>query len=136
MNFLKIITTNWINIAGVFLATFIYAVILNLLPNDVGRSYNILQAMLAALFLVCFYGLLAWLLLVIELIVLDLLLMVLMLRKEKNLKIILFIEWLAISAPFMYWTIKYNEWIFLVGILIFLITQMRREQLILKAKTK
>ena len=133
---LKITATNWINIAGIFFATFIYAVILNILPNHVGRSYNLLQAMLAALFLVCGYGFLFWSLLVIELAALDLLFMVLILRKEKSLKIVLLIEWLIISVPFVYWIIKYGEWIFLIGILRFLITQMRREKLIRKSKLK
>ena len=63
----------------------------------------------------------------VSLIVLDLLII---LRNRNHLKEKLLIEWLIISSPFIYWTIKYNEWIFAVAIVAFLLSQLIRERLI------
>ena len=65
----------------------------------------------------------------ISLVVLDLLLLV---RSQNNLRQKLLLEWAIISSPFVYWTIKYQQWIFLVAVIAFLITQFLREKLIPK----
>lgn len=125
---MKILKTNWINVLSVFVAVFIYAIILNIVEVDVSR--NFLQSILAALILTCLYGVMFWGLFAILLLVVDL---VLIARNRKNLKIKLLLEWLIISSPFIYWTVRYNEWIFLVAIIAFLISQLIREKLINKA---
>lgn len=125
---MKVIKTNWINIAGVFLTVFIYALILNL--NDPNVSRNLFQVIVSALMLVCLYGIMFWGLLIILLVILDLILIT---RNQNNLKIKLLVEWLIIASPFIYWVIRYNQWIFLVGIITFLLTQLLREKLIVKA---
>jgi hypothetical protein len=124
---MKILTTNWINILGVFVATLIYAVILN--HSDSNLSYNIFQSIVAGLILICLYEMIFWGLFIISLIVADLLLIV---WSQKLLKQKLLIEWLLVSSPFMYWVIKYQDWISLIAIIAFLITQLLREKLIIK----
>jgi hypothetical protein len=42
------------------------------------------------------------------------------------------LEWIVISSPFIYWLIKYNQWIFLVAILAFLIGQYLRRPFIFR----
>jgi hypothetical protein len=124
---MKILLTNWINLLGIFVVTFAFSVMQMLTKADL--SYNILQAMLAALFGVIGYGMMFWGLLIIALIILDLILIV---PNPKNLKTKLLAEWLIISIPFIYWTVKYHEWIFAVAIITFLITQLLREKYITK----
>ncbi|CAG5074757.1 hypothetical protein DYBT9623_05445 [Dyadobacter sp. CECT 9623] len=125
---MKILTTNWINILGVFIAMLLYSIIFNQLNNDLG--YNIFQSIVGSLILICLYGMMFWGLFVVSLIVADLLLIV---WDQKHLRQKLLIEWLIISSPAIYRLIKYQEWIFLVGIVAFFITQLLREKLIVKA---
>jgi hypothetical protein len=120
---MKILLTNWINLLGIFLVTTAFSTVQMLTKADL--SYNIFQAILAALFGVLGYGMMFWALLIVALIVLDLVLVV---PNSKNLKTKLLVEWLIISIPFIYWTVKYNEWIFAAGIITFLITQLLRER--------
>lgn len=125
---MKILLTNWINLLGVFVAVFLYAIVYNIYDTSVTR--NLYQSTFAAFILVCLYGILFWSLFIITLIVFDLLFIV---KDQNNLKIKLLIEWLLISLPFIYWVLRYKQWIFLVGIIVFLITQLIRQNLILKA---
>lgn len=125
---MKILKTNWINIIGVFVAVFLYAIVLNVIDENVSR--NLFQSIFAALILVFGYGIMFWALLIISLVVLDTLLL---LRSQNNLKAKLIIEWLIISSPFIYWTIRYQEWIFVAAIIALFITQLLREKKIQKA---
>src|ERR1700758_4643000 len=120
---MKIIKTNWINLAGVFIAVFIYAIVLNL--TDINVSRNLFQSILPALILVCLYGVLFWALFILLLVVLDLIFIV---KDQTNLTAKLLIEWLIISSPFIYWAIRYREWIFVAAILALLITQFIRQK--------
>lgn len=122
---MKVLTTNWINVLGVFAATFISVFISVYFLH----SGTFVQALFGAFLSVCLYGMMFWGLFVLSLIVIDLILFV---RNQTNLKVKLLSEWLIISSPFIYWTIKYNEWIFLVAIVAFFITQMLRERPIKK----
>lgn len=123
---MKVLTTNWINLLGVFAVVFIYSIILNLTDTNISR--NLLQAILGALILVFGYGMMFWGLFIVALIVLDLLIIT---RNQNNLKAKLMIEWVLISIPFIYWTVKYSEWIFLAAVFAFLVTQLLREKYIL-----
>jgi len=118
---MKIIKTNWINIVGVFIAAFLYAVILNM--NDVNVSRNVFQSILPALMLVCLFGFMFWVFFIVLLIILDLLLLV---KSRSKLIGKILIEWLVISSPFIYWAVMYKEWIFVIAVIAFLITQMMR----------
>ncbi len=125
---MKIIKTNWINITGVFIVTFVYAIILNL--NDVNVSGNILQSILAALILVCLYGIMFWILYIVLLVIFHLLFIA---KNQNNLISKLLIEWFIISIPFVYWGIKYQKWILIAAIVTFLVTQLFRTKSIKKA---
>lgn len=127
--YLNIIKTNWVNIIGVFIAAFLYAIFQNVYDENVSR--NFFQATLSALTLVCLYGVMFWGLFVISLIVFDL---VFIAKDQRRLKIKLLSEWLIISLPFVFWAIRYEQWIFFIGIVAFLITQIFRERLIVRQK--
>lgn len=117
----RIIGTNWINIVGIFLITYLYSFIRVIIETD----FSIIQAMLSALILVGLYGLLFWIGFLLLLIILDTILVV---RAKEKLKTALFIEWVIISIPLIYWMIKYEQWIFLIAVITFFITQIIRER--------
>jgi hypothetical protein len=119
---MKIIKTNWINIAGVFAITYLYVI-----TDVILHSGTFVQAVLGGLISICLYGMMFWGLFLVSLITMDLLII---LRNRNHLKEKLLIEWLLISGPFIYWTIKYNEWIFAVAIGAFLLSQLLRERMI------
>jgi hypothetical protein len=98
----------------------VYAIVLNL--ADATASRNLFQAVFGALILVCLYGILFWTCFVVALVGLDLLIV----RNHKNLVTKLLVEWLVISTPFLYGIVKYYEWVFLVAIMAFLLTQFLR----------
>jgi hypothetical protein len=125
---MKILKTNWINVIGVLITVFLYTVILDLI--DLETSNNFFQAVFSGLVLILLYGVVFWLLFIVSLIVFDILFIV---KNQSNLKLKLLSEWIILSAPFFYWVIKYREWIFLIAIISFLITQLFREKMIEKA---
>ncbi len=127
---MKILITNWINLLGVFIVLFLYGIATNVSNPNPTLSQNFWQSILAILFGICINGILFWLLFIVSLIAFDLLFIV---KDQNNLKVRLLIEWLLISLPFIYWVIKYNQWIFLMGVIAFLITQLIRQNLIVKA---
>lgn len=124
---MKIILTNWVNLLGVFLVTLVFSCVL--VSTDANLSYNILQTILAALFSVSGYGMLAWILFIALLVILDL---VLIIPNKENIRTKLLLEWLVISFPFIYWAVKYNKWIFIAATMIFLITQLLRKKRLVK----
>ena len=128
---MKIIQTNWINIVGVFEAVLLYYIIYNL-TNDDGVTRNFLQSILASIILIVLYGMIFWVFFIIALVILDLFLIAF---NQTNLKLKLLVEWFIISSLFFYWAIIYEQqrWIYIVAIIAFLITQLLREKLIVKA---
>jgi hypothetical protein len=124
---MKILLTNWINLFGVFVAVFLYAIFYNI--YYISATRNFYQLMVSAFILVSLYGMQFWGLYITELILFDLLFIV---KDQSKLKTKLIIEWLLISLPFIYWIISHKQWIFLVGVLVFLITQLIRQNLIIK----
>lgn len=122
---MKIVKTNWVNLVGVFLTILVFSVLRAL--TDENLAYNIFQAIAAALVLILGFGIMFWVLFIVLLIILDLILIV---PSGRHLKNKLMIEWMVVSAPFVYWLVRYNQWVFLVGILSFLITQFLREKLL------
>lgn len=127
---MRILKTNWINIVGVFTVLFLYTTVYGLIEPNVSR--NIFQAMIASLIGICLYGIMFWTGFIIMLIILD---SVIIIPNPKNLKIKLLIEWIIISSPFIYWAIKYPEQrtLYIIAIITFLVTQLLREKLIIKA---
>ena len=128
---MKIILTNWINVLGVFLVVFASSFVLAL--TDTNLSYNIFQSIIAALFLVCGFGIMFWALFIVSLVILD---VIIIIPNKINLKNGLIIEWLIISVSSAYLAIKYHEWIVVIAIIAFFITQLLREKLIRKFRYK
>jgi hypothetical protein len=122
---MKFFATNWINLLGIFLAVFLYAVVLSL----TNFSQNIFQAIFAALIFICGYGFIFWSWFIIALLALDL---ILFLRSSNYVKVKLLLEWFIISCPFMYGVFKYDEWVFAVATITFFITQLLRAKHIAK----
>ena len=127
---IKILKTNWINILGVFTVLFLYTTVYGLIDSNISR--NIFQAIIASLIGICLYGIMFWMGFILALIILDLILIV---PNQDKLTLKLLLEWIIISAPFIYWAITYERQrnIFIVAIIAFLITQLLRKQLITKA---
>ena len=124
---MKIIKTNWINIIGIFIAVYLYALMLNLFDAD--KSLNFIQVVFSPLILILLYGAIFWALFILLLIIFDLLFIV---KNQENLKKKMILETFIIVTPYVYWLIVYNELIFLVAIITFFITQFYRRKLIAK----
>jgi hypothetical protein len=122
---MKVIRTNWINLIGVFVITYFYVI-----ADVLIHSGTFIQAIVGGLISICLYGMMFWGLFIASLIVIDLLLLI---RHQNHLKAKLLIEWLIISSPFIYWTLKYDEWIFGVAVGAFLLSQLLREKFIIRA---
>jgi len=71
-----------------------------------------------SLVFICGFGIMFLGLVIILLVVLDLILII---PNRDNLKTLLIIEWAIISSPFVYWSVKYDEWIFVAAIIAFFI---------------
>lgn len=124
---MKIIKTNWINIIGIVIAVYLYALMLNLFDAD--KSLNFIQVVFSPLILILLYGAIFWALFILLLIIFDLLFIV---KNQENLKKKMILETFIIVTPYVYWLIIYDKWIFLVAIVTFFITQTYRRKLIAK----
>lgn len=122
---MKILLTNWINVAGVFGATFLYEVIEIILRQQISVG----ALLLAPLFSIFLFGMIFWFVFIVSLVIFDLLFII---KRRKNLKVKLALEWLLISTPFIYGIITYGEWVFVPALVGFSVTQFLRINLILK----
>lgn len=120
---MEIIKTNWITVLGIFSMVFLYAIYLNI--TDINVSRNIFQSILPALILVVLYGALFWLLFLSLLVLLDIFFVA---KVKVDLRVRLLIEWVIVSIPFIYWALKYKQWILIVAVVAFLMTQLLREK--------
>jgi hypothetical protein len=116
----RIYLTNWVNILGIFLATYISIVI-----SDIN---NFPYTLFFSLYSIIGYGFMFWCSFLILILILDFILI----NSNNIILRILIIEWFIISIPFAYWCIKYNQWIFGVAIVAFLLTQFIRKKSIIK----
>jgi hypothetical protein len=121
---MKVFKTNWISVVGVFISVFLFAIFLNL--NDLNVSRNLFQSIIPSLILVVAYGCMFWIVFFILLLILDLF----FIAKGRYMSLMarLLVEWAIISGPFIYWAIRYQEWIFVAAVLAFLITQFLRQR--------
>lgn len=124
---MKVLLTNWVNLLGVFIPTFLYTII----NSCFNYSATLGQALFGAFLLICLYGIMLWGGFLLSLILLD---SVLIIPSTQYLRIKLIVEWVIISSPILYWTIKYERQrtLFLIAVISFLITQMIRRNLIVK----
>ena len=124
---LKIVLTNWVN----FLVIFIVLYLVGFLSAHFIDGFSFSDALVETLFALLGYGIIFWIGFFIVIAILDTLLF--SFKKEPvYINNNLYMEWIIISSPFIYWLIKYNQLFFLVAILAFIIGQYLRRPYILK----
>lgn len=116
----KIFLTNWINLLGIFLAVYLSAAI-----SELFISGSPVVGFIGGLFAIIFYGSVFWEGFIIAMFLLD---FILLDKNKERLRLKLFVEWVIVSSPFVYWFIQYTQWIFLVAVITFFITQIIRGQ--------
>lgn len=116
----KIFLTNWINLLGIFLAVYLSSAV-----SELFISGSLVIGFIGGLFAIIFYGSVFWAGFIIAMFLLD---FILLDKNKEWLKLKLFIEWTIVSSPFIYWFIQYTQWIFLVAVVAFFITQIIREK--------
>ena len=124
---LKLFKTNWINVLGIFLAVYLFLIAVALANQENSFFASLLEALIGGLISVVGYGSVFWIGFLLVLFILD---MLLLNTDAKNVTARLFLEWVIISIPFAYWLIKYSEWVFLVAIIAFLISQFVRRRMV------
>jgi len=123
----KVVLTSRINLLTIFIITYVVTVISGVI-ND---NLSVGQSLFGSLYSVLGYGIMFWVGFILSITVLDILLFGFDKRVEYvNTKLLL--EWVIISSPFIYWLVKYNQWVFLAAIIAFLIGQIIRKPMILK----
>ncbi len=127
---LKIILTNWINSLVIFIALFLASFFSALLIDN----FSIIDAFIETGYSLLVYGMVCWMFFFISVGILD----VILFSLKKQFQFITYklaIEWLLISSPFIFWLIKYNQWVFFIAVLAFLIGQYLRKNYITKILT-
>jgi hypothetical protein len=122
----KIYFTNWINVLGIIIGTYVFLVITELFKTGISA---LPQMLIMAMVAIVLYGGIFFTGFLISMLILDL---ILMNDNTKHLRLKLIVEWGLISVPFVYWLLEYSEWIFLVAVIFFFIMQFIREKRILK----
>ena len=122
----KIYFTNWINVLGIIMGTYVFLVITELFKTGISA---LPQMLIMAMVAIVLYGGIFFTGFLISMLILDL---ILMNDNTKHLRLKLIVEWGLISVPFVYWLLEYSEWIFLVAVIFFFIMQFIREKRILK----
>ena len=122
---LKIISTNWIHLVGFYITTYLTLVIGEIFNPTEGWEPIIVTGFLAAFMLFALYGyaIIGWFYLAI--LIMD---MAAFGWKSRWTKEILIVEWVIISAPFVYWAFKYEYWLWLALSMSLLATQMLRKR--------
>jgi hypothetical protein len=124
---LKIISTNWINMAVIAVATYLWSIINSLfqMNNVSDLPGTLVRGIGGAAILVLFYGAMFFAGFMIIMLFLDI---ILLRPNTKYLRVKLIIEWVLVSSPVVYWTLIYNEWIFAIAIAAFGGAQLIREK--------
>jgi hypothetical protein len=124
---IKIVLTNWTNLVVMYIGMFVTLFICELSPGIATLKeafYNTFGSLIV-------YYIFFWIGFFILIVFLDVWLFGFNKQPQyTNYK--LAVEWILISLPLIYWVIKYNEWIFLVAILAFLVGQLLRKPHIFK----
>ena len=123
----QVLLTNWINLAIILISTFLYA----FFNSIISVKFTVKEALFGATYLVLGYGIMFWTGFFTIIVLLDILLFSFN-RESRYNNYKLALEWVIISTPFIYWIIKYDQWIFLVAILAFLIGQYLRRPYIFR----
>ena len=124
-NSINILKTNWVCLSVTLVAVYLYSII-HAYETGIFTFY---QAILSASILVCLYGIVFWVGLIVALIILD----VVIVRTAKGqLAGRLLLEWLIICIPAAFWLIRYEHAIFGVGIVALLFAQFLKWRMIKK----
>jgi hypothetical protein len=125
---MKLIGTNWINVVSIFIATYIAEIISYVILSD---TFTFRIALFAPLFSIILYGMMFWGFFLMTIIFLDTLFFSIDINPKYTIyKLVA--EWVLISSPFIYWFVKYNQWIFLVAAFAFFVGQFLRRKKINK----
>lgn len=123
----KVVLTNRINILVVFVFVFLFG----FFSAIINEQFSIGEALFGTTYGVVLYGIMFWIGFVLCVSVLDIVLFSFY-TEPKYTTYKLVIEWVLISSPFIYWIFRYNQWVFLVAVLAFLIGQYLRRPYIFK----
>lgn len=124
---MKIVLSNWVNVLVIFVIVYV-AGFISAMIND---KFTFNEALFGTTYSVVGYGSIFWIGFFIVIALLDVLLFSFN-REPRYTNYKLVLEWVIISTPIIYWLIKYNQWIFLVAILAFLIGQYLRRPYIFR----
>jgi len=124
---MKIVLSNWVNVLVIFVIVYV-AGFISAMIND---KFTFNEALFGTTYSVVGYGSIFWIGFFIVIALLDVLLSSFN-REPRYTNYKLVLEWVIISTPIIYWLIKYNQWIFLVAILAFLIGQYLRRPYIFR----
>lgn len=113
--------TNWINIIGIFLISYLFLIIYEI------KDFPFI--LLSTLFVVIGYGMIFWVGFIVTIFILD---FILFSRSMKFVYEKLFAEWIIVCTPFVYWIFDNEYPYFIVQIIAFGITQYIRKNKILK----
>ncbi|MDI9312803.1 MAG: hypothetical protein QM535_21515 [Limnohabitans sp.] len=125
---IKIVLTNWINVVSIFIAIYVAGFISAIIKD----KFTFSEALFGTTYSVVGYGSVFWIGFFVVIALLDVLLFSFN-REPRYTNYKLALEWIIISSPFVYWLIKYNQWIFLVAILAFLIGQYLRRRVMFQS---
>ncbi|MGM1055919.1 MAG: hypothetical protein ACQEWG_08545 [Bacteroidota bacterium] len=134
---LRILSTNWIHFLGFYITTYFSLILFKLIglegaENDSWESILFLSLFtIPLLFFV--YGLKIMGGFLVAIFTLDIIGFTI---TDKNIRIILFFQWLLIIPPFIVWAVEYQYWLWLTLIISFFFTQFLRENEIRKIKKR
>lgn len=137
INYLKILKTNWIHLAGFYISTYCSMIIFHMVGLERYSGYNWLSTLLVSIIGIPFvfftYGLTFMVAFYIAIVLLDLI--IFHFTKLKVLTVAI-IEWIIIMPPFIYWAFKEDYWLWLVLVISLLVTQLIRIKMIKSVKGK
>ena len=124
---LKILKTNWIHLPGFYVSTYFATIVFQILGVYRYHGYSwprtLLMNLVSIPFLFFTYGLMF----LVSFYLLILLIDFIAFRYTKLEVIhIMFVEWIIIIPPFVYWAFKEEYWLWLVLVISFLCTQLIR----------
>lgn len=122
-NSIRIFKTNWVNLLAIFSAAYLFNIVGTMSSQEDSVWTSLSIALFGGLFGIIAYGAIFWVGFLLLIFIFDSLLF----KSNKGVTAKLILEWFLISTPFAYWLIEYQEWVFLVGILAFLIGQFIRK---------
>lgn len=117
---IKIILSNWINLLLIFCSAYLYA----FFTAFFDETFSLTECFSSANYLIIFYGLPFFMAFIIFVFVLDIILFGFI--SYKNIYNKLLIELGIISLPYLFWVIQYNQYIFFVAMVAFVLGQYFR----------